>query len=235
VFWHESRSVSGDFHTRIMKRLAAALFLFLPLTPAVVHAAEAESELTVLRNLRAKVIGKWINGNGEVLSFEENGSLTMESPDPKLPKQLKATYTVTRDARLQITIGGKTMDREYSVDSEALRLKTSTGEFAQYARFTKKAQADFVLRDIRIVDAAIDQWAIEHNKRTGDRPTAADLRQYMPEGSRLFIAFGDPKPKDLLGNSYGELVVDTLPKVHPATAAALADVAPKEFWEQYID
>lgn len=218
-----------------MKRLAAALLLVLPLAPVAVHAEDAKSELTVLRQLRAKVVGKWINENGETLSFEDNGSLTMTSANPKLPGELKATYRLTPDSRLHLTVDNKTLSREYSVEAEALRLKTPTGEFV-YTRFSKRLMAEFVLSDIRKVDAAIDQWAIEHNKRSGDRPTAANLLEYMPEGSRLSFAFADPKgPKDWLGNPYGELVVDKLPKVHPVTAAALAEVAPREFWQEYID
>jgi hypothetical protein len=92
------------------------------------------------------------------------------------------------------------------------------------------------LAELQQLDAAVDQWAIEFNRKAGDRPTLAQVRQYLHKDSRLFNAFGDPAgPKDILGNPFGPFVVDTMPMVSPATAKALSEVAPREFWKGFIE
>ncbi len=192
-----------------------------------------------MHKLRAKLIGKWLNANGEVLTFTDGGNFIITSPElqanPKMPKEITATFVLTEDLQLKVITNTKPVISEFSVDSELLRIKTKSGDFAEYRHYSNKAVAELILRDLRILDSAVDQWAIELNKKVGDRPTPADVRKYLPKNSRLSRAFADPAgPKDLLGNPYGELVVDQLPKVNPATARALSDV-PKTFWEKFID
>lgn len=97
-----------------------------------------------------------------------------------------------------------------------------------YLRSRKRTQASRVLEDLRLLDHALDRWALENNKAIGDVATFSDLVPYIKDGSKLTTGF------DLLGNSYGNAFsVDSNPKVPSATYTTLSDVAPSAFWSPY--
>ena len=97
-----------------------------------------------------------------------------------------------------------------------------------FLRARKRSQATKILNDLRLIDSAIDQYAIETNKSTGSAVDITDWTNYMKKGSVLYTT-----GKDLFGNDYGPQTVDSLPGV-PATAkAALSDVADTSFWSPY--
>jgi len=98
-----------------------------------------------------------------------------------------------------------------------------------FLRSRKRSQATQVLEDLRILDSAVDQYAIENNKNSGTNPVFADLQSYIKTGTRLYTSGN----KDILGSSFGTFTVDTPPKVPAATLAALSDVAPASFWSPY--
>ena len=98
-----------------------------------------------------------------------------------------------------------------------------------FLRSRKRSQATQVLEDLRILDSAVDQYAIETNKNTGFVPAFADLQNYIKTGTRLY-ASGNT---DILGNSFGTYTVDTPPKVPGTSFTALSDVAPAAFWSPY--
>ena len=93
-----------------------------------------------------------------------------------------------------------------------------------FLRARKRSQASRVLNDLRLIDAACDQYAIENNKSSG----TADWIVYLKKGTALYAT-----QKDVLGNSYGVQTVDTIPKVSSSTFAALSDIAPSTFWAPY--
>ena len=98
-----------------------------------------------------------------------------------------------------------------------------------FLRSRKRSQATQVLEDLRILDAAVDQYAIEAAKTTGFNPGFADLQNYIKTGSRLYQSGNT----DMLGASFGTFTVDTCPKVPATTFTALSDVAPNTFWSPY--
>ena len=98
-----------------------------------------------------------------------------------------------------------------------------------FLRSRKRSQATQVLEDLRILDSAVDQYAIETNKNTGMNPGFADLQNYIKTGTRLYASANT----DILGASFGSFTVDTPPKVPAATYTALSDVAPAAFWSPY--
>ena len=100
-----------------------------------------------------------------------------------------------------------------------------------FLRSRKRSQATQVLEDLRILDSAVDQYAIETNKNSGMNPGFADLQSYIKTGTRLYTSGGTGT--DILGNSFGTYTVDTPPKVSSVTYAALSDVAPASFWSPY--
>ena len=96
--------------------------------------------------------------------------------------------------------------------------------------------AERTLLELQMLDSAMDAFAMDKAKRTGEKATAADLLKYVAKGTRLHDALADPKgPRDLLGNPFGPFVVDQIPKVNPTTAKALSDVAKDEFWAPFIE
>ena len=98
-----------------------------------------------------------------------------------------------------------------------------------FLRARKRSQATRVLEDLRMIDSAIDQYAIETNKTTGATVDWTDVKSYLKTGSALYNSGG----KDLFGNSFGSFAVDTLPSVPATTKSALSDVAPAEFWSPF--
>ena len=98
-----------------------------------------------------------------------------------------------------------------------------------FLRSRKRSQATQVLQDLRVLDAAVDLYAIESNKITGFNPVFSDLQNYIKTGTRLYQSGA----KDILGNSFGAFTVDTPPKVPATTFTALSDVAPNTFWSPY--
>jgi prepilin-type N-terminal cleavage/methylation domain-containing protein len=97
-----------------------------------------------------------------------------------------------------------------------------------FLRARKRSQASRILNDLRLIDAAVDQYAIENNKTSGTTVNTADWTNYLKKGSALYMTGAD-----LFGNGYGVQSVDSMPKC-PATAwSSLSDVAGSEFWSPY--
>ena len=97
-----------------------------------------------------------------------------------------------------------------------------------FLRARKRSQASRVINDLRLIDSAVDQYAIENNKSSGQLVPVTDWTKYLKAGTNLFVT-----GKDILGNDYGPQTVDTLPKVTTAAYNALSDVAPDPFWSPY--
>jgi len=98
-----------------------------------------------------------------------------------------------------------------------------------FLRSRKRSQATQVLEDLRIVDAAVDQYAIENNKNSATTPAWSDVQKYIKTGTRLYASGGN----DILGNTLKINAIDTAPQVAGATFNALSDVAPASFWSPY--
>src|SRR5476649_2525791 len=87
-----------------------------------------------------------------------------------------------------------------------------------FLRARKRSQATRTLEDLRMLDGAIDQYAIETNKLGGMNPNFADLKSYLKTGSDLYTT-----GKDIFGVTYGPFTVDSIPKVSDSTFNALSD------------
>src|SRR5437868_8069717 len=66
-----------------------------------------------------------------------------------------------------------------------------------FLRARKRSQASRILNDLRMIDAAVDQYAIETNRSTGFGVTTTDWIQYVKKGSALYNT-----QKDVLNNAY---------------------------------
>jgi prepilin-type N-terminal cleavage/methylation domain-containing protein len=97
-----------------------------------------------------------------------------------------------------------------------------------FLRARKRSQASKIINDLRLVDAAVDQYAIERAKSTGDQVLVADWTAYVKKDTSLYLTGAD-----LFGHSFNDQTVDTIPKVPQASFDALSDVADAAFWSPY--
>jgi prepilin-type N-terminal cleavage/methylation domain-containing protein len=101
-----------------------------------------------------------------------------------------------------------------------------------FLRARKRSQASRILNDLRMIDAAVDQYAIENNKTSGNSVPLAAWTAYLKPGTALYNT-----GKNLLGDTYGTaagaLTVDSIPQVPTASYNVLSDVAGIGFWSPY--
>ena len=97
-----------------------------------------------------------------------------------------------------------------------------------FLRARKRSQASRIINDLRLIDSAVDQYAIENNKSTGTAVAVTDWTRYLKAGTNLYVT-----GVDILGNAYGAQTVDSLPSVPAASKAALSDVTDNTFWSPF--
>jgi prepilin-type N-terminal cleavage/methylation domain-containing protein len=97
-----------------------------------------------------------------------------------------------------------------------------------FLRARKRSQASKILNDLRMIDGAVDQYAIETARKTGDVVGIADWTNYLKKGSLLYNTGAS-----LLGTAYGTQTVDMIPQVPPSDYTVLSDVANTGFWSPY--
>jgi prepilin-type N-terminal cleavage/methylation domain-containing protein len=97
-----------------------------------------------------------------------------------------------------------------------------------FLRARKRSQASRILNDLRMIDSAVDQYAIETNRVTGNPVNTADWTNYIKKNALLYNT-----GQSVLGTPYGAQAVDTIPQVPSADLAVLSDVAGTGFWSPY--
>ncbi len=101
-----------------------------------------------------------------------------------------------------------------------------------FLRARKRSQATTVLNDLRLIDSAKDQYAIEKNLASGT-PTGQNLAPYFKSGSRLYNTASTGTITDIFGNAFITGDLSTLPAAPAATRTALNDVVEPAFWSPY--
>lgn len=97
-----------------------------------------------------------------------------------------------------------------------------------FLRARKRSQATKVLEDLRIIDQATDQYAVETNKKAGMHPVFSDLKTYIKANTRLYNT-----GRDIFNRRYGPFTIDNYPRVPTRTFNVLSDVADTDFWSPY--
>jgi prepilin-type N-terminal cleavage/methylation domain-containing protein len=97
-----------------------------------------------------------------------------------------------------------------------------------FLRARKRSQASKILNDLRLIDAAVDQYAIENNKASGTQVGVADWTNYLKKGTMLYNT-----GNDLFGQPYSTQSVDSLPQASNLAWTSLSDVADATFWSPY--
>jgi len=98
-----------------------------------------------------------------------------------------------------------------------------------YLRARKRSQATRILEDLRLIDASIDQYALETNKSSGANVAWVDIQKYLKKDTAVYSSFG----ADILGNFFVGYSVDSVPKLSGATFGVLSDAAPSDFWSPF--
>lgn len=100
-----------------------------------------------------------------------------------------------------------------------------------FLRARKRSQATRIIEDLRLIDSAVDQYAIESNKVAGDVIPWTAIKLYLKPGSNLVVT-----GQSVIGGNYSGATykVDAAISTPTGTGAALSDVAPAgEFWSPY--
>jgi prepilin-type N-terminal cleavage/methylation domain-containing protein len=97
-----------------------------------------------------------------------------------------------------------------------------------FIRARKRAQASRVKDDLRLIEAAVDQYAIETQRQPGSVVSVADWTAYLKKETHLCTT-----GRDVLGHDFGPQTVDRIPSVPSETYAQLADVADDGFWAPF--
>ena len=97
-----------------------------------------------------------------------------------------------------------------------------------FLRARKRSQASKIMNDLRMIDSAVDQYAIETSKKGGDPIDVTDWTNYVKKGTVLYNT-----GQDLFGDDYGPQTVDSLPAAPTNAWNSLSDVADTTFWSPY--
>jgi prepilin-type N-terminal cleavage/methylation domain-containing protein len=97
-----------------------------------------------------------------------------------------------------------------------------------FLRSRKRSQASRILNDLRMIDSAIDQYAIETSRKSSDPVAVADWTNYVKKNAVLYNTGAS-----LFGTPYGGQTVDSLPQVATSDYNTLSDVAGTGFWSPY--
>jgi prepilin-type N-terminal cleavage/methylation domain-containing protein len=97
-----------------------------------------------------------------------------------------------------------------------------------FLRARKRSQASKIINDLRLIDSAVDQYAIETAKKTGDAVAITDWTNYLKKDTVLYAT-----GKDLFGDDYGAQTVDTHVSVPAVAKNNLSDVTDDAFWSPF--
>jgi prepilin-type N-terminal cleavage/methylation domain-containing protein len=97
-----------------------------------------------------------------------------------------------------------------------------------FLRARKRSQASKIINDLRLIDSAMDQYAIETGKKSNDPIAVSDWTNYLKKDTVLYAT-----GKDLFGNAYGDQTVDSHPSVPAQAKANLSDVTDDSFWSPF--
>src|SRR3954447_2819845 len=97
-----------------------------------------------------------------------------------------------------------------------------------FLRARKRSQASKIINDLRLIDSAVDQYAIETAKKTGDPVAISDWTNYLKKDTTLYAT-----GQDLFGDDYGPQTVDTHVSVPANAKSVLSDVTDDSYWSPF--
>ena len=106
-----------------------------------------------------------------------------------------------------------------------------------FLRARKRSQATSILNDARVIDGALDQYAIENNKIGSATMANSAFTGFFKPNSRLYLqAQKNVNLTDILGNNYSYSTFDAGVKVNTGTTTNFTDVIDNSssFWGAYM-
>ena len=97
-----------------------------------------------------------------------------------------------------------------------------------FLRARKRSQASKIINDLRMIDSAMDQYAIETTKKSGDGIDVSDWTNYVKKDTVLYAT-----GQDLFGDDYGPQTVDSHPSVPANAKTTLSDVTDDAYWSPF--
>ena len=97
-----------------------------------------------------------------------------------------------------------------------------------FLRARKRSQGVSVLTDLRLIDGAMDQYALEFNRGGSATIPVAAWRMYIKPGTRLYS-----NGANIFGDVYGDQTLGILPPVPSKTWDNLVEVCDASFWSPY--
>jgi prepilin-type N-terminal cleavage/methylation domain-containing protein len=97
-----------------------------------------------------------------------------------------------------------------------------------FLRARKRSQASKIINDLRMIDSAMDQYAIETTKKSGEGIDVSDWTNYVKKDTVLYAT-----GQDLFGDDYGPQTVDSHPSVPANAKATLSDVTDDAYWSPF--
>jgi prepilin-type N-terminal cleavage/methylation domain-containing protein len=97
-----------------------------------------------------------------------------------------------------------------------------------FLRARKRSQASRIINDLRMIDSAMDQYAIETTKKSGDGIDVSDWTNYVKKDTVLYAT-----GQDLFGDNYGPQTVDLHPSVPSSARTTLSDVTDDAYWSPF--
>ena len=94
---------------------------------------------------------------------------------------------------------------------------------------SRRKHANAVRFEMKLLDCALQQYALQTEKKSGVAVTFEDLKKHLPPDSRLVKTNGI----DSLGNPFVKFVVGTPIRVPTKSAQQLDSVADPAFWADY--
>jgi len=94
-----------------------------------------------------------------------------------------------------------------------------------FLRVRKRSQATRILEELRLIEGAKDQWALERNQLGTAVPTVADLKDFVKKDASIFkdkatgadLGATETKVQDALGNDITFNSVDSAPTISKET------------------
>ncbi len=118
---------------------------------------------------------------------------------------------------------------------EVLLIVTIIGLLASIAvpnflRARQRSQATMILQDLRMIDVAVANYALENSKIENDSVTWDDVKRHIKDGTKLAESGGF----DLFGNPFYVSTIGGDIELSDATFQALKLIAPRDYWSPFL-
>ena len=166
------------------------------------------------------------NAQAEVIKQMSKAFLTGILPEPSFTvyQRIGADWLVTSNGPQESPMG--------AISNVGTIGLLSAIAVPNFIRARTRSQATQILESARILDAAVDQYAIEHNLKAGAPVAFKDILPYLKKDSQLALSGG----KDVFGRPYILKPVDGGIRVHPDTIQQLdKNVVPSGFFGPFAD